>query len=403
VKVLIADPFEQTGIDALAAAGCDVSYQPEVKGEGLVAAVRDTTARVLVVRSTPVPAPVLEAGALALVVRAGAGVNTIDVDAASRRGVYVSNCPGRNAIAVAELTWGLILALDRRIPDTVAELRAGRWNKKEFSRAGGLHGRTLGLLGYGHIGVEVARRGHAFGMPIVVWSRRLSSASHTTPSDVPVQVAGSPAEVAERANVLSLHLALAAETRGIVGAEVLERLRPGSILVNTARAELVDHEALAHAVRARGIRVGVDVHADEPTAATGEYSSPLLSLPGVYGTHHIGASTLQAQESIASETVRIIVTYLRTGRVPNVVNLATTTPATHRLVVRHLDRPGVLADVFDRLRRARLNVQETENVIFAGAEAAVARIDLDGQPEDALLRAMREGNRDILDLHVVTI
>ena len=102
----------------------------------------------------------LDAGQLALVVRAGAGYNTIDVAAASRRGIYVSNCPGKNAIAVAELTFGLILALDRRIPDNVADLRAGTWNKKEYSKARGLFGRTLGLIGYGHIGREVARRAH---------------------------------------------------------------------------------------------------------------------------------------------------------------------------------------------------------------------------------------------------
>jgi D-3-phosphoglycerate dehydrogenase len=156
---------------------------------------------VLVVRSTNVTAPMLEAGALALVVRAGAGYNTIDVATASKRGIYVSNCPGKNAIAVAELAIGLMLALDRRIPDNVAELRGGKWNKKEFSKARGLFGRTLGLLGYGNIGQEVARRAHAFGMPIVVWSRRFESSSGPG-SGVPdpgLTVVRSAEEVAERA------------------------------------------------------------------------------------------------------------------------------------------------------------------------------------------------------------
>jgi D-3-phosphoglycerate dehydrogenase len=401
VKVLVADKFEQSGLDGLEAAGCEVVYQPELKDQALAAAIRDTGAEVLVVRGTTVSAAALEAGDLALVVRAGAGYNTIDVAAASRRGIYVSNCPGKNAIAVAELTWALILAIDRRVPDNVADLRAGRWNKKEYSRARGLYGRTLGLIGLGNIGTEVARRAAAFGMPTVVWSRRLASGAEPPP--FPVRVAPTPQLVAEEADVLSVHLALANDTRGFVNASILDRLRPGSCFLNTARGEVVDAAALARAIRERGIRVGLDVFAAEPAGATGEFADPIVSLPGVYGTHHIGASTDQAQEAIAAETVRIIDAYRTTGKVPNVVNLAKKTPATHRLIVRHRDRPGVLAHVFDRLRSSRINVQETENVIFEGAEAAVARISLDGPPGEALLRSIREGNEDILDLHVVTI
>lgn len=123
----------------------------------------------------------------------------------------------------------------------------------------------------------------------------------------------------------------------------------------------------------------------------------------MYGTHHIGGSTNQAQEAIAAETVRIITLYAATGKVPNVVNLAIKTPATHRLIVRHRDRPGVLAHVFDQLRRNQINVQETENIVFEGADAAIARINLDAAPADGLLSAMKSGNSDILDLRVVQI
>src|SRR5215210_403886 len=175
MKVLVADKFEKSGIDGLAAAGCEVVYEPDLKDETLTGAIRSSGADVLVVRSTKVTTPMLDAGRLSLIVRAGAGYNTIDVAGASKRGIYVSNCPGKNAIAVAELAFALMLSLDRRVPDNVAELRAGKWNKKEFSKAQGLFGRTLGLLGYGNIGQEVARRAHAFGMPIVVWSRRFAS------------------------------------------------------------------------------------------------------------------------------------------------------------------------------------------------------------------------------------
>jgi D-3-phosphoglycerate dehydrogenase len=404
MKVLVADKFEQSGIDGLKAAGCDVLYQPDLKDEALVKALGETAADVLVVRSTAVTGPMLETGSLSLVVRAGAGYNTIDVATASRRGIYVSNCPGKNAIAVAELAFALVLSLDRRVPDNVAELRAGTWNKKEYSKARGLHGRTIGLLGYGNIGQEVARRAHAFGMPVVVWSRRFTTGRDQIANEpIPMQLAASPAEVAARCDVLSVHLALNAETRALVNAAVLDALKPGSYFINTARAEVVDHAALERAVRERGIRVGLDVFANEPSGASGAFSDPLVALPNVYGTHHIGASTDQAQEAIAAETVRIIESYSTTGKVPNVVNLAKRTPATHMLVVRHRDRPGVLAHIFEHLRSGNINVQETENVIFEGAQAAVARINLDGAPSDALLGAMQGGNQDILDLHLVTI
>ncbi len=413
MKVLIADKFEASGVEGLKAAGCEVVHQPDLKDEALTQAIAATQADVLVVRSTKVTETMLEAGRLSLVVRAGAGYNTIDVAAASRRGIYVSNCPGKNSIAVAELTMALILALDRRVPDNVAELRAGRWNKKEYSQARGLYGRTLGLLGCGNIACEVIRRATAFGLDVVLWSRRFDGEDRPLSKDeahelgldsaASIALAPSPAEVAARSDVLSIHLALKPETRGLVDAALLARLKPGAMLINTSRGEVVDHQALAAAVQEKGLRVGLDVYAAEPATATGEMSDPLASLPGVYGTHHIGASTEQAQEAIAAETVRIVRTYMQTGEVPNVVNLCRKTPASHMLVVRHRDRPGVLAHVFAHLRQGNLNVQETENVVFEGAEAAVARINLDAAPAPALLDEIRNGNADVLDLHLIAL
>ena len=413
--VLIADAFEASGIAGLESAGCEVISEPELKGDALEAAIGRTAADVLVVRSTKVTEPMLDAGRLSLIVRAGAGYNTIDVGAASQRGIYVSNCPGKNAIAVAELAFGLMLALDRRIADNVADLRAGKWNKKEFSRAEGLYGSTLGLLGAGSIGQEMIRRAAGFGLKVVLWSRRFDGQDRPLTDaeardlgleaairQIEVSLAPTPGDVASRADVLSVHLALGEGTRGLVDAALLERLRPGAMFINTSRGEVVDEGALAAAVRDKGLRVGLDVFTQEPSAATGEFSSPLLRLGG-YGTHHIGASTAQAQEAIAEETVRIIRTYKETGRVPNVVNLATRTPATHMLVVRHRDRPGVLAHVFDHLRQARLNVQETENIVFEGAQAAVARVNLDGEPSAALCCRIEDGNPDVLDLQVVRL
>jgi D-3-phosphoglycerate dehydrogenase len=368
------------------------------------------------VRGTKVTAPMFEAGRLSLVVRAGAGYNTIDLAAASRRGIYVANCPGKNAIAVAELAFALILALDRRVPDNVAELRAGQWNKKEYSKAQGLFGKTLGLLGVGSIGREMIRRAAGFGLDVVLWSRRFAGERRAMTEQearelgieaalrqVAIELERTPEGVAARADVLSIHLALGPETKGLVNAPLLKRLRPGAILINTARGEVVDAAAVADAVRYRGLRVGLDVFANEPSGATGSFTDPLIAQPGVYGTHHIGASTEQAQEAIAAETVRIITTYKETGRVPNVVNLARKTPATHMLVVRHRDRPGVLAHVFDHLREANLNVQETENIVFEGAEAAVARINLDGRPSSDVCERIKTGNDNVFDLQVVDL
>ena len=412
MKVLVADQFEQSGLDGLKAAGCEVVYDPALRDDALMMALGETQAEALVVRSTRVTATMMDAGSLALIVRAGAGYNTIDVTAASARGIYVANCPGRNAIAVAELAFGLILALDRRIPDNVAELRAGRWNKKEFSKATGLYGRTLGILGFGSIAQELARRAQAFGLNIVIWSRRFDEnpgvdlgtyGLERTGRDSRVTIAPSPQAVAEQADILSVHLALGPETQGLVSADVLGRLRRGAFFINTARAEVVDYAALAQAVRERGIRVGLDVFPDEPATPTAEFSGPLLQEPGVYGTHHIGASTEQAQEAIAAETVRIVRSFTETGRVPNVVNLARRTPATHMLVVRHRDRLGVLAHVFELLRGDDINVQETENIIFEDAEAAVARINLDRAPSQALLASIRSGNENILSLQLVRL
>src|ERR671921_1107465 len=216
MRVLIADKFEQSGQDGLEAAGCEFSYQPDVKDEALVEAVRSYAPDVLVVRSTKVTEPMLDAGPLKLVVRAGAGYNTIDVAAASRRGVYVSNCPGKNSVAVAELAFALMLALDRRVADNVIELRAGRWNKKEFSKARGLYGRTLGLVGVGKIGQEMIPRASAFGMPVVAWSRSLTPERAAA---MGVELKESPKAVASASDIVSVHLALNPETKNLLGAE----------------------------------------------------------------------------------------------------------------------------------------------------------------------------------------
>lgn len=397
MRVLVADQFEQSGIDGLTAAGCEVVYAPTLKDQALVEAVAAQAPEVLVVRSTKVPEEVLAAGPLALVVRAGAGYNTIDVAAASRLGIYVSNCPGKNSVAVAELAFGLICALDRRIVDNTVDLRAGTWNKAEYGRARGLHGRTLGLIGLGAIGREMIPRARGFGMPVVAWSRSLTE---ERAAGLGIRRAASPEEVATLADVVSVHVALDATTRGLLGASFFAAMKDGATFANTSRGEIVDEPALVAAIQAKGLRAGLDVFANEPSAGTGEFVTEVATLPGVYGTHHIGASTDQAQEAIAAEAVRIVKVFAETGTVPNVVNLAKKTPATSSIVVRHIDRPGILAHTLDVISTAGINVQEMENIVFDGALAAVARINVEGVVEESLLERIRAYDA-VIDVHVI--
>jgi D-3-phosphoglycerate dehydrogenase len=400
MRVLIADKFEQSGRDGLQSLGCEVSYQPDLKDDALVEAIRKEAPDVLVVRGTRVTEPMLDAGPVKLVVRAGAGYNTIDVSAASKRGIYVSNCPGKNSIAVAELAFALILAVDRRVADNVIALRRGEWNKKEFSKARGLFGRTLGLIGVGKIGQEMIPRAHAFGMPVVAWSRSLTA---ERAAQLGVELKTSPREVASDSDIVSVHVALTPETKNFLSTDFFNAMREGAYFINTARGDVVDQQALVAAMKNRGIRAGLDVYAAEPTSATGEIHDDIVREDGLYGTHHIGASSDQAQEAIAAETVRIVKEFKETGKVPNVVNLARQTPATHRLVVRHRDRPGVLAGVLDAIKAEQINVQEMENIVFEGAAAAVARINLDNAPTKESLSKLQASNADIIELDLLEL
>ena len=400
MKVLVADTFPEAGLEALRQQGAEVLYAPELVDQALVDALILQRPEALIVRSTRVTSAMLETEELGLVVRAGAGFNTIDVEAASRRGILVANCPGKNSIAVAELAFGLILALDRRIPENTADLQRGVWNKTEYSRARGLFGRTLGVVGLGRIGQEMVIRARAFGMPVVAWSRSLSEARAV---ELGVHMACSPLEVAETADIVTVHLASNEDTQGLIGWEFFGRMRAGALFVNTSRAEVVDETALAQAVREKGLRAGLDVFVGEPKTGKGEAASPLFQLEGVIGSHHIGASTEQAQEAIADETVRIVREYMSTRHASNTVNLAKKTPATHLLVVTHYDRVGVLAGILDQVREAGVNVEEMENVVFQGAVAAVARIQLTKALPKKALAIMAADKEKVIALHLVTL
>ena len=396
MKVLIADKLSRISIDALQELGMQVEYLPDLTAEDLVEAVKDVD--LLVVRSTRVTRKAIDAArSLSLLIRAGAGVNTIDVAAASARGIYVSNCPGKNSAAVAELAIGLLAACDRRIADATEDLRNGRWRKKEYGKSRGLKGRTLGILGMGMIGQAVARRARGLEMRVVAWSRSLTA---ERAAELHLEFAPTPVELAGQADAISIHLAATPETRHLVDREFLSHVRPGTILINTSRGELVDTNALVEAIREKQLRVGLDVFEDEPRGGDADFQdSELAGL--LTATPHIGASTDQASEAIAEEVVRITRTFRETGKPPNTVNMCARSPATHCLVVRHYDRVGVLASVLDLLREEGINVEEMENTVFEGANAACCTLQLDTPPSSQALTLL-ERNENILRVALQT-
>lgn len=383
MRILLADKIPKLSIERLQRGGFEVFNEPDVKAATLEQAIDRVDPEVLVVRSTQVKSSHLRVGgALALVVRGGAGVNTIDLKACSSLGICVANCPGKNAIAVAELTMGLALGLDRKIVDNALELKREHWNKKLFSGGRGLHGRTLGLLGLGRIGLEVARLGLAMGMDVVAWSRSLTREKASAHK---IRYADSPSEVAAQSYVLSVHLAATEETRGLVDATLLESLAPGSLFINTSRFDVVDEEALLNRLDQQTLWAGLDVFSGEPAVKEGHWSHPLALHPRVYGTHHIGASTAQAQEAVGEEICRIVETFRDSGQIVNCVNLSQVPETPITLVVRHLDKVGVLARVLMTLKSDGISVGTMENLIFEGNTAAVARIHLRDRPSQAAL------------------
>jgi D-3-phosphoglycerate dehydrogenase / 2-oxoglutarate reductase len=400
MRLLLADKMDTQALEELKILGVEIVSRPELTKATLPGALEGIG--ILVVRSTEVTAEAIHAGKhLNLIVRAGVGVNTIDVAAASARGVYVANCPGKNATAVAELCLGLVLALDRRIVDATVDLRAGRWEKTRYQAAQGLFGRRIGIAGLGAIGREVLSRARGFGLEPHAWSRSLTAARA---GKLDVGHARTLEELASRSDIFTIHLPGSAQTRGIVGRSVLEALPDGAIVINTARAELLDYTALEELVVAKGLRVGLDVFSGEPDKGSAPFDPHLLGLGRglVYGTPHIGASTEQAQRAISRETARIIRCFLTEETVPNVVNICATSPARFAIVVRMLDKVGVLANTLSVLKRHGINIEEVSNTVFEGAHATCTKLRVSGRPSDACLKEIGAFD-EVLHVDVVSL
>ena len=383
MRLLVADAFPQKLLETFPSLGITVRYEPKLSADDLPNAIGDS--QILIVRSTKVTRPAIAtAKKLELVIRAGAGVDNIDVPAASERGIYVANCPGKNSVAVAELAMALLLAIDRRVGDATNDLRSGKWNKAEYGKADGIKGKTLGIVGLGAIGKLVAARAQAFDMHVVAYN--VPPLSEEEAESLGVEMVGSPIELAKISDVVSVHVPQIAETKGMCNAAFFDAMKPGAIFLNTSRGGIHDEAALVKAMREKGVRAGLDVFANEPAAGTAEFSPEVAKMPGFVGTHHIGASTEQAQNAIAAECVRICREFAATGIAPNVVNIERHSPAKLQLIVRHYDKVGVLANVLGIVRNHGANVEEMTNTIFEGAKTAVAILRLSDAPTDALAR-----------------
>ena len=318
MKILIADKFEAWGIDKLNTLADEVKVEPELKEASLKQRISEFDPTILIVRSTKVPGEIQDAAqSLKLIIRAGAGYDTIDCQGAKQRGIKVANCPGMNSVAVAELAMGLVISLDRRIPDNVADLRAHKWDKKGYSKARGLKGRTLGLVGVGRIGTEVAKRALAFDMNVLFYD----VLPDIQPADHPNCKRATMEEVLRNSDYVSVHVPGGDATRHLINAERLALMQPHAALVNTSRASVVDEAALIRALKEGRIRAAaLDLYQNEPPADGKTFDAPIADVPNLYGTHHIGASTEQAQLAVAEETVRIVAEFKNTGNVPNCVN-----------------------------------------------------------------------------------
>jgi D-3-phosphoglycerate dehydrogenase len=319
-RVLIADKLEPAGVELLRDAGIEVETRLGLKGEDLARALREFDA--CIVRSQPrVTAECLEnPGRLRAIARAGVGVDNIDVPAATRRGVVVMNTPGGNSVSAAEHTIALLLALARRVPAADAVVKAGGWDRNKFVGTQAA-GKTLGVIGLGRIGREVARRAKGLDMDVIALDPFVTAAKA---AELGYEVAASLDELLPRVDFLTVHVPLSDETRSLIGARELALMKKSARVLNVARGGIIDEPALADALASGTIAgAGVDVFTAEPIAP----DNPLLKAPNVVLTPHLGASTVEAQETVAVEAAQLVADFLLKGQVANAVNMAAVNPA----------------------------------------------------------------------------
>src|ERR1700676_2817467 len=329
-KVLIADSISQRGVDELSRDGAlDVMVKTGLSAKELVDLIPEFAA--LVVRSqTKVTANILNAGAkLRVVGRAGVGVDNVDVETATRRGVIVLNAPGGNTVSTAEHAFSLLLSVARKIPPAEASIRAGNWDRKSFEGVE-LYNKTLGVIGMGRIGSELSRRAIAFGMRVIAYDPYLSAARARS---LQVELIDELDDLLTTADFISLHTPLTPETRHIIDLARLQKMKRGVRIINCARGGLIDETALAKALQDRHVAAAaLDVFEQEPLPN----HSPLRFAPNLVLTPHLGASTAEAQESVGIEIAQSIRAALLEGTIRNAVNMPNLDAKTLSIIGPHL-------------------------------------------------------------------
>ena len=392
LKVLVADKFPDKYIQQMKDLDLEVEYSPKLGEKDLPEAAKE--ADIIVVRSTVVNEETINNGKkLNLIIRAGSGVNNINIAAANKKGIYVTNCPGMNAVAVAELAIGLMISIDRFIPDNVNDFNKGSWNKDKYSKGKGLKGKTLGLIGVGNIGREVAKRALAFEMN--VYGKDI-----TRIEGVQIKDFSEMDQLLTLCDIVTIHLPSTPQTKGLFNKKMFSYMKDGAYLINTSRQDIVVEDDLLEAIKEKNIRYACDVFKGEPEYKSGEVSSKLQNNPNIYVTHHIGASTEQAQDAVAEETLNIIKHYVHSGVIDHWVNRAKITDAHYQLVVKHFDKPGVLATVLDVIRSGNINIEEIENIIFEGGIAACCTMKLQTAATADMLKKISENENVISVSHV---
>lgn len=390
MKILIADKFQKDYLGAIQAMGHEITLNPDLSAEELPSVIKGYEC--LIVRGTKVTARTIEASdALSLIIRAGAGVNTIDIDAAAKKAIFVTNTPGKNALAVAELAFGLMLAIDRRIPDNVNDLRNSVWNKKKYSSADGIYGKTVGIIGMGEIGIAFAERAKAFGMTVIAFDpiaiisinpkilNRLANGVFSFVSTTE--------ELTKRSDIITFHVPSNPHTKRMINKDFLKNVKENAILINTSRGDIVDDEALIEAINTKNLRVGLDVFNNEPAEAEGTFDSALSKHPSVYGTHHIGASTEQSQNAIAAEVVKILKGY-ESGNVMYASNIEMKPVTKHTLVLRVFDKVGVLASILELLKSQGVSIQQMDSKVFNGEITQQIVLHLSKCPDEKCVEAI---------------
>ncbi|GEM_PF-614538 len=388
MKTLVGCKLPDSALDELRSLGTELIYQPDLTTAQLEKLIGDVA--ILVVCRTRVSREAISAGrSLQLIVRAGTNTANIAIEEASAAGIFVCNCPDKDAAAVAELMLGFLIALDRRLPQLAGVFDRGAVGGPACGGdARGLAGRTLGLLGFGAAQRELARRAQACHVDVLVWAADLSQDAASRHG---VRACSWPRELARQSDMIAAHVPRQEADGMLVDAEFLENMRPGAYLVFAGHPAGLDTNALAEIAPRRKLRVACDLSAPQLTGSdTGRFKNRLGELPDVLATFGLADRTQQAWEATAAEVVRVVREFLVAGTVRNCVNLLESSPATWQLLLRLRDTVGVMAAIMDHIRADGINAQEIQARVFAGAKAAWCVIALDERPSAEGLDAIRK-------------